>query len=103
MHDNNAHADGGYIDRAGDSALALQAHLPQGSFEMLQVGLADSFEAVLLNQFYNALKAGSDIERRASSAALVSSSRNPTAHRIVKLYLFCDVLQTGERRGSRGS
>jgi hypothetical protein len=37
---------------------------------MLQVGLADTLQAVLLNQFYDALKAGPDIDWKSVKCGL---------------------------------
>src|ERR1017187_10195349 len=61
MHDDDTHTGCGDINRACDSAFALQPHLPKRTIEVLQVRLPKLLHARRLNQFHNALKAGSDI------------------------------------------
>lgn len=88
MHHNDPHAGCGHIQCACDSAFTLQAHLPEPAFEMLQVGLADAFQAVRLN--YSALrwKLARISGAEASSAALVPSSINPICYRTTDYIIF---------------
>ena len=59
---------------------------------MLHIGLAHAFKAVRLNQFHNALKAGSDIKRKVIkglSDLFVQKFDGPC--HFLKLYLFCNI------------
>jgi hypothetical protein len=95
----NCSADCCHVDGACDSAFVLHAHFPKWTLQMLHIGLAHAFKAVRLNQFHNALKAGSDIKRKVVkrlSDFFVHEFNEPC--RFLRLYLFCNMDRRGYRR-----
>ena len=64
MDDDDSLTDGCYIHGMGNTAFALHPHFPEWTLQMFHVGLAHAFKTVRLNQFHNALKAGSNIKRK---------------------------------------
>jgi hypothetical protein len=88
MDDDNSLADGCQVDGAGDSAFALHAQLPKRPLKMFHIGFANSFKAMGLNQFNNALEAGSKIGGALISASFTCSLKNSTSHTICSYYTF---------------
>ena len=85
MNDDDSLRYGCNVDGTGNSAFALHAHFPKWALQMLQIGLAHAFKAMRLNQFHNALKAGSNIRRKVIkrlSDVFVQEFKNSTGRAI---------------------
>lgn len=62
MDYDNLHADCRNVNGSRNASLAFEAHLPERAAKVFKVWLADSFQSVGLNEFYNSLIAGSEVD-----------------------------------------